>query len=60
MIRIYGMEHNIGANVELPEILAKSRSIINPESTNNMCFWNVMGIEWYVRLVQRERDFLKK
>lgn len=43
MIRIYGMEHNIGASIPLPDLLAKSHSIINPESSYNMCFWNCMA-----------------
>ena len=37
------MEHNISAKIELPEKLAKSRSIVNPHSTNNMCFWNCIA-----------------
>lgn len=43
MIRVYGMEHNIGAKVKLPEKLESSRSIINPESSNNLCFWNCIA-----------------
>ena len=43
MIRVYLMEHNIGAKIELPLFIKNSQSIVNPDSAYNMCFWNCLA-----------------
>jgi hypothetical protein len=43
-VKIFDMEHRIGANIPLPEFILKSRNINSMvESKNNMCFWNCLA-----------------
>ena len=38
-VKLMKLDKNVGAKVELPDYITKNRTIINLESTNNMCFW---------------------
>ncbi len=34
------MNVRIGAKVEIPNYISENPNFVNPESSNNMCFWN--------------------
>ena len=43
LVKVALMEHNIGTKLELPDFITNNPNIVNPESNNNMCFWNVVS-----------------
>lgn len=51
-VKIFDMEHRIGANIPLPDYILKSQNINSMvESKNNMCFWNCLA---YHQINKRE------
>lgn len=62
IVKIYKMEMKIGARVEIPKYISQNQNFVNPDTSNNLCFWTCLAYHQtkQIRCLKRAKELYEE